>query len=460
MRVLIATYSEKTHFLGMVPLAWALRTAGHEVLVASQPELIDAIAGTGLTAVPVGRDHSLYRRFAWARLQGLDDDPGFFDVGDRWPDDLTWSRVRWGYREVVTWWWKVVNEPMLDDLADLCRAWRPDLVLWEPGTHAAPVAAAASGAAHGRVLWSADLYGRMRADFLRLAAEQPASEREDALGEWLAARISAYGGAFSEHMTRGHFTVDPMPRSIGLDSGVRRVPMRYVPYNGRAVVPDWLREPADRPRVCLTMGVSADERLGRHAVSVSDVLDALADLDVEIVAPLPHAPPGFTAPPNARVTGFVPLHALLPTCAAMINHGGPGTVCTTLFHGVPQLLLPRTLLDDPLVARNIAEQGAGLALPSAEATGTAVREHLLRLLDEPSFAEGAARLREEMLAMPGPNAVVPLLEELTATYHGSPPRPPITAPRPSSTAHRSTAPPLHRSTAPPLHGSTAHDETR
>ncbi len=36
MRVLFTTYAEKTHFLAMAPLAWALRTAGHEVVVASQ----------------------------------------------------------------------------------------------------------------------------------------------------------------------------------------------------------------------------------------------------------------------------------------------------------------------------------------------------------------------------------------------------------------------------------------
>ena len=43
MRVLFATYPERTHFLAMVPLAWALRTAGHEVRVASQPTFTDVI---------------------------------------------------------------------------------------------------------------------------------------------------------------------------------------------------------------------------------------------------------------------------------------------------------------------------------------------------------------------------------------------------------------------------------
>ena len=44
MRVLVTTAAEKPHFLGLVPLAWALRSAGHEVVVASQPELAGAVS--------------------------------------------------------------------------------------------------------------------------------------------------------------------------------------------------------------------------------------------------------------------------------------------------------------------------------------------------------------------------------------------------------------------------------
>lgn len=44
----------KAHVYPHVPLAWALRAAGHEVCVVSQPDLVDEIAETGLTVVPVG----------------------------------------------------------------------------------------------------------------------------------------------------------------------------------------------------------------------------------------------------------------------------------------------------------------------------------------------------------------------------------------------------------------------
>ncbi len=55
MRILLTTYPEKPIFQPMVPLAWALRAAGHEVRVASQPFFADTITQAGLTAVPAGR---------------------------------------------------------------------------------------------------------------------------------------------------------------------------------------------------------------------------------------------------------------------------------------------------------------------------------------------------------------------------------------------------------------------
>jgi len=54
MKVLFTTWAWPSHFFPMVPLAWALRSAGHEVRVASGPELERTIRDAGLPAVPVG----------------------------------------------------------------------------------------------------------------------------------------------------------------------------------------------------------------------------------------------------------------------------------------------------------------------------------------------------------------------------------------------------------------------
>ncbi|WP_084960247.1 nucleotide disphospho-sugar-binding domain-containing protein [Thermoactinospora rubra] len=51
MRVLLATPASAVRLFGMVPLAWALRTAGHEVWIAGPPGFAATINSTGFVAV-------------------------------------------------------------------------------------------------------------------------------------------------------------------------------------------------------------------------------------------------------------------------------------------------------------------------------------------------------------------------------------------------------------------------
>lgn len=68
---------------------------------------------------------------------------------------------------------------MMEDLVELALDWKPDLVLWGAKAFAGAIAAAAVGAAHARVLYSVDVYTRMREDFLHAKARQPEHDRAD-----------------------------------------------------------------------------------------------------------------------------------------------------------------------------------------------------------------------------------------------------------------------------------------
>src|SRR5438093_215538 len=48
MRVLFTTWAWPSHYFPQVPLAWALRSAGHEVRMTSQPELLTTMLNSGL----------------------------------------------------------------------------------------------------------------------------------------------------------------------------------------------------------------------------------------------------------------------------------------------------------------------------------------------------------------------------------------------------------------------------
>ncbi|MBP2329773.1 glycosyltransferase (activator-dependent family) [Kibdelosporangium banguiense] len=428
MRVLFATYAVKTHFQAMVPLAWALRNAGHDVRVAGQPELVGVITKAGLTAVEVGTDHNLWRtanRFLTRRYAELNPEvyrsvrearvlP--FDRAESAPGELTWDELAPAYENLVQSWYRIVNGSMVDDLVDFTRHWQPDLVIWEPNSYAAPVAAEVAGAAHARLLWGVDIFAVTRARLLELQGD-----RSDALGEWLAGQIGVYGHDFAETLTTGHFTIDQLPTPLRMTADLHYVRMGYVPYNGVAVVPKWLWEQPERPRVALTLGVTATESFGGYGVGVQDVLDSLADLDIEIVATVAEHEQHKLGqvPANTRIVPSVPLHALLPSCAAAIHHAGFGTLSTSLYYGVPPMSLPERF-DEPLLARRVEAHGAGLQVHMAEATGDQVRAGIQRLLAEPSFRHGAESLRTEMLSMPSPVDLVAQLEELAAGYRPRP----------------------------------------
>ncbi|WP_433309781.1 activator-dependent family glycosyltransferase [Micromonospora sp. CA-269861] len=413
MRVLFATYAETTHYYNMVPLAWALRTAGHEVRVATQPALMDAVVQSGLTAVQVGEDHD------------------FMSVIAAKADDLTWGErittaLRTGgadmdypallafFDEAVETSAKVFNDPMVDALVAYAREWQPDLIIWENFTLAGAIAARVTGAAHARLLWGADAQTRIYNRFQALLAEQPEDRRRDPMRDWATAHLERFGVTYDADVLTGQHTLDQAPQSMRLDVGLRTVPFRYVPYNGPARVPGWLRERPERPRICVTAGISMRYMLGYDPIPVS-TLKLFADADVEVVATLAVDESELAdVPPNVRVVDFVPMHALLPSCAAVVHIGSAGVVSTAMAYGVPQLTLVPDLWDAVVRADMLREQGAGLDLTLDRATPEAIRDNVLRLVREPEFRAAADRIRGEMLAEPAPSEIVPVLEKIAA----------------------------------------------
>lgn len=430
MRVLITVFAAKPHFYNLVPLAWALRAAGHDVVVASQPDLAETIAATGLTAVPVGDELNLAGAFqtdepddggtSFQRLTGLNE----LD-----PAKLTWNYVLGVFTIGCAMEYEyLAGRSMLDDLVEFAREWRPDLVVWDALTFAGAIAATACGAAHARVLFGHDYVFRMYQDYRAMLAGLPADQRDDPVTDWLTGRLDRYGAAFHPGLARelmtGQWTVDPTPTWMRLPLDLTYVPVRYVPFNGPTTVPGWVHEPPSRPRVCLSLGVSGRELFGGDEVgsgdlvTVADLLDALADFDIELIATLNAEQLASVPelPDNVRAVDFIPLNELLPSCSAVIHHGGFGTTGNVLAHGVPSIVIPAPWWDAARLARLLEDRGAGFLLDHGDLTRTALRSRLATLLAEPSFRAAAAAVRDELHAAPSPAALVPELERLSARH--------------------------------------------
>ncbi|WP_328450117.1 nucleotide disphospho-sugar-binding domain-containing protein [Amycolatopsis sp. NBC_00438] len=402
MKVLFCALPQLTHFYATVPLAWALRTAGHEVRYATSPDFAEAVTDAGLTAVPVGpADAEDDEEIAEEAPAGLPAPYDLAESGSDWTDGHAEA-----FDAMVTYAFGEFNAPILDDLVAFARSWQPDLVLWEPFTYAGAFAAAACGAAHGRVLFGTDFLG-VTHEWIHTHVP------DDRLTGWLTSTTDRLGVSYTDDLRSGHFTVDQLPSPLRLSSPeLEYVPARYVAYGGPAEVPAWLRETPARPRIAVTLGTSATLEYGGYTVQVTDLLAALSTMDVEVVATV-----DGPVPDNVRAVPYVPLDALAPTCAAAIHHGGFGTLLTFARHGVPQLTLPHDF-DAPLLGRKLAAQGAGLTVDPAQAGGRRIRWSVEQLLRNDGIQSAAAGLAGEIAAMPSPNDVVARLEELTTKHRG------------------------------------------
>jgi glycosyltransferase (activator-dependent family) len=410
VRVLFATIPEKSHLYCMTPLAWAMRAAGHEVRVASCVEFVDVIARTGMTAVAVGTNDGITKAMTAHRETQVEERVSFNELDPaklNYQDEL--ARVT-----LAAYGSAMYNEPMMEGLVDFARSWQPDLVVWDPLTYSGPIAAGVVGAAHARSLCFADVWTMKRQLFLKLYEQAPPEEQHDQMVEWLGGRAEQFGGVYTEEFTTGQLTLDPLPDSLGIATHARRTPVRFVPYNGPAVVPDWLGTPPERPRVCMSLGASNTERYGGDFVSKNDILSAVADLDVEVVAALLPAQVREvgTMPDNVRVVESVPLHALLPSCSALIHHGGFGSYANALVYGVPQMTVTTTVADQIYRGEGLERQGAGLLLERSQVTPEKVRDGIARMLADDTFRANSERLREEAVSRPSPGEVVPVLERL------------------------------------------------
>jgi UDP:flavonoid glycosyltransferase YjiC (YdhE family) len=93
-------------------------------------------------------------------------------------------------------------------------------------------------------------------------------------------------------------------------------------------------------------------------------------------------------PDGVEVVGFADHDSLMPDSAAVIGHGGLGTVLRALAHGVPQLLLPLGR-DQAFNAGRVEQLDAGIGL-SPDAPPERIRTAMRTLLIDPRFRAAAA----------------------------------------------------------------------
>jgi UDP:flavonoid glycosyltransferase YjiC (YdhE family) len=384
MRVLLITTPVTTHLTPILPTAWALKSAGHQVLAAGHPDVVSVAERAGLPTWSVGAPFLILEQMA-----------GHL-VDRRRPIELGACRDINGNWDVLNKTWVDDARAMVRSYVDLARGWEPALIITDPLEFSGRMIAGLLDIPLVHHRWGIDVFSEQAAALARRA---------------LSMTMADMG---LRDLPDPALTLDPCPPSLQLETAPPAKAIRHTHANGSGPVPAWaMQRPATR-RVCVSFGRLTAGLNGlplfRH------VANALATIgDVEVVLTLDrefHEALG-PVPPCVRLVDPVPLELFLESCDLIVHHGGSTTCMTACALGVPQLVLPGWG-DSFAVGERVAFVGAGLTIAriigqnNVKALAAAVTE----LLTDPAYRDAARRLADEVAGLPTPWQVVPELEKL------------------------------------------------
>jgi UDP:flavonoid glycosyltransferase YjiC (YdhE family) len=400
MRVLMTTTGYPGHLLPLVPFGGACSRAGHEVCVAA-PRAAEALVvrlGFPCAHLPDPPEQALKAMLAAAAAM----------------------RPQAGHEHVIaSGFGELATRTALPSLLDVVGGWRPDVIVRESHEFAGALAAEIHGIPQVRVALGVsstedDLvtYAAGAVDAQRRALGLPS----DPHGERLRASPS--------------LTLTP-PILEAPSSGP--LPGLHRFHESRASarpLPDWWQG-SGGPLVYLTFGTAA-AGLGFFPDLYRRSAEALADLDARVLVTVGGADPAALGPqpPNVHVARWVPQERVLPHAAAVVCHGGYGSMLGALAHGVPLLALPLFGADQWINAMRVADVCAGIALPGDSGArrmfsgpGPEVIDALAaattRLVTDTRYATGARRVANDMALLAPVELAARTLAAIAGTETGA-----------------------------------------
>ncbi|MCP4655707.1 MAG: glycosyltransferase family 1 protein [bacterium] len=397
MRVLMTTQPGLGHFHPMVPIARALRDAGHEVAFACAESFRPRVAAHGFASFSAGLD--------WLESE----------IEHRFPDLVTtWLEAENHLRIVRDVFAEVAAQRMVPDLSALVRDWRPQLIVRNDFEFAGAVVAEKLDIPHAAV----------GIEFL-----MPAQFWRPLVGPQLAQLRAANGlpAQPSVGMLYRYLHLSFIPPSYQF-ADARSVPVAHFlrPAWGdcepQATLPEWLAELPERPTVYVTLGTV----FNRTTAVFEAIVEGLAGEPVNVIVTTGHGrdPADLgPLPSNVRAECYIPQSLLFPRCDLVVAHGGVNTIMAALRHGLPLLLTPLSA-HHPFHASRVSTLGLGAVLRRRgrlghlgqeswrELSPASVRATVRELLETPSYRERARGVAAEMERLPGPERAVALLEKL------------------------------------------------
>lgn len=147
--------------------------------------------------------------------------------------------------------------------------------------------------------------------------------------------------------------------------------------------------------------VNACQRLGRRGVLLTRHPEQLP----------------ASLPPSVIHASFAPFGALLPRCAALVHHGGVGTLSQGFAAGIPQVVMPMAH-DQFENARQLRRLGVGLSLARRRFIGRRLAKRLSVLLQGKHADDVARRCRELASRLSHEDGLALAVKEIEAVLYG------------------------------------------
>lgn len=120
-------------------------------------------------------------------------------------------------------------------------------------------------------------------------------------------------------------------------------------------------------------------------------------------------------PKNFIVKNYVPQTEVLKYSKLFITHGGMNSTNEGLYYGVPLIVIPQSA-DQPIIAGQVANIGAGIKLQMQRLTANQLREAADHVLNHPSFHQAVANIRESFQKSGGYHQAVDEIFEFKSQY--------------------------------------------
>ena len=373
MRILFSCHGAYGHFHPIAPMALAAQEKGHDVVVATGPDLVGWVASCGLRAAPAGLS------------------------SEEFPDRLAALPAQDRPLAMFHRFSTIAVPPTIADLLALTRAWQPDIVVHEEGEYGAPLLAALQQIPCVTQSWA--------------APARPENERQ--LYRTLLGPVWAAQGLGSDPRTSGATYLDCCPppyQSDAIESVPGVIPSRPVLFDGPpAPAPPWLAN-LPRPSAYVTFGTVP--AFSRPEI-LRSVVEAVEPLVASVVLTTGPNPPDSVEiqSPRVHVVDYLGQTQILPNVDLVVSHGGAGTTLGALAYGLPHLVIPGPAPSQQRNAMRTEAIGVGL-LVSQDADAVQVRAAAQRLLDDPSYQTAGAAVRAGLEGLPSVEEGVRLIERL------------------------------------------------